>query len=87
MGDNNDEIDMNDVVVDQPAAADQNEFIMLLMQQIAEMRVEMKRMQDLSNPISSFKHPRDGIPPLHFPPPSAEQVQNLPSSLAQNPPV
>ena len=66
MGDNNDEIDMNDVVVAQPAEADKNELIMQLMQQIAEMRVEMQRMQDLYNPISSFNAPRDGRPPLHF---------------------
>ena len=66
MGDNNDEIDMNDVVVAQPAAADKNELIMQLMQQIDEMRFEMQRMQNLSNPISSFNPPRDGRPPLHF---------------------
>ena len=51
MGDNNDEIDMNDVVVDQPAAADKNELVMQLMQQIAEMRVEMQRMRDSPNPV------------------------------------
>ena len=87
MGDNNDEIDMNDVVVDQPAAADKNELVMQLMQQIAEMRVEMQRMQDLPNPISSFDPPRDGRPPLHLPPPSAEHVQNLLSNPSQNPPT
>ena len=32
MGDNNDEVYMNDVVVAQPAAADKNELIMQLMQ-------------------------------------------------------
>ena len=68
---------MNDVVVAQPAAADKNELIMQLMQQIVEMRVEMQRMQGVSNPISSFNPPRDGRPLPHFPPPSAEQVQNL----------
>ena len=46
----------------------------------------MQRMQDLSNPISSFNPPRDGRPPLHLPSPSAEQVQNLLSNPAQNPP-
>ena len=51
MRDNNDEIDMNDVVVDQPAAADKNELVMQLMQQIAEMRVEMQRMRDSPNPV------------------------------------
>ena len=72
MGDNNEEIEIDDVVVAQPAAADKNELIMQLMQQIAEMRVEMHRMQDLSNPISSFNPPRDGRPPLNFPPSSTE---------------
>ena len=71
----------------QPAAADQNELNMLLMQQIAEMRVEIQRMQNLSNPISSFNPSRDGRPPLHFPPPSTEQVQNLLSNPTQNPPA
>ena len=66
MGDNNEEIDMNDVAMAQPAAADKNELIMQLMQQIAEMRVEMQSMQDGSNPVSSFNPPRDGRPPLHF---------------------
>ena len=70
MGNNNDEIDMNDVVVAQPAAADRNELIMQLMQQIAEMRVEMKRIQDLSNQIFSYNPPGEGRPPLQFPPPS-----------------
>ena len=51
MGDNNDEIDMNDVAVDQPPAADKNELVMQLMQQIAEMRVEMQRMRDSPNPV------------------------------------
>ena len=51
MGDNNEEIDVNDVVMAQPAAADKNKLIMQLMRQIAEMRVEMQRMQDGSNPV------------------------------------
>ncbi|TMW81264.1 hypothetical protein EJD97_010805, partial [Solanum chilense] len=74
-------------VVAQPAAADKNELIMQLMQQIAEMRVEMQRMQDLPNRISSFNPPRDGRPPLHFPPSNAEQVQNILSNPTQNPPT
>ena len=32
MGDNDDEIEMNDIVVAQPAAADKNKLIMQLMQ-------------------------------------------------------
>ena len=87
MGDNNDEIDRDDVAVAQPVAADKNELIMQLMQQIAEMRVEIQRMRDGSNLVSSFNPPRDGRPPLHFPPSSTEQVQNLPSNPTQNPPT
>ena len=87
MGDNNDEIGMNDVVVAQPGAADKNELIIQLMQQIAEMRVEMQRMRDLPNPISSFNPPRDGRPPLHLLPSNAEQVQNILSNPTQNPPT
>ena len=87
MGDNNDEVDMNDVVVAQPTAADKSELIMQLMKQIAEMRVEMQRMQVGSNPVSSFNPLRDGRPPLHFPSPSTEQVQNLLSNPTQNPPT
>ena len=41
MGDNNEE------VMSQPIVADQNELILQLMQQIAKMRVEMQRRQDL----------------------------------------
>ena len=47
----------------------------------------MQRMQDLSNPISFFNPPRDDRPPLHFPPPSTEQVQNFLSNSTQNPPI
>ena len=87
MGDNNEEVSLTDFVVAQPTAADQNDLIMQLMQQIAEMRVEMQRMQDLSNRVSSFNPPRDGRPPLHYPPSSTEQVQNLLSNPIQNPPT
>ena len=87
MGDNDEEVSLTDFVVAQPTAADQNELIMQLMQQIAEMRVEMQRMQDLSNRVSSFNPPRDGRPPLHYPPSSTEQVQNLLSNPIQNPPT
>ncbi|XP_069152548.1 uncharacterized protein [Solanum lycopersicum] len=85
MGDNNEEIEIDDVVVAQPAAADKNELIMQLMQQIAEMRVEIQRMRDGSNPVSSSNPPRDGRPPL--PPSNAEQVQNILSNPTQNPPT
>uniref|UniRef100_M1DXZ6 Uncharacterized protein n=1 Tax=Solanum tuberosum TaxID=4113 RepID=M1DXZ6_SOLTU len=59
MGDNNDEISLTDVVVAQPAAADKNELIMQLMQQIAEMRIEMLRRQDLPNPGFASNAPAD----------------------------
>ena len=43
MGDSNEEVILTDVVVAQPTIADQNELLLQLMQQIAEMRVEMQR--------------------------------------------
>uniref|UniRef100_M1DMA6 Uncharacterized protein n=1 Tax=Solanum tuberosum TaxID=4113 RepID=M1DMA6_SOLTU len=87
MGDKNDEISLTDVVVAQSAAADQNELIMQLMQQIAEIRIEMQIRQDLSNPTFAFNPLGDGRPPLHFPPPSAEQVHIPPFNPTQNPPI
>ena len=45
MGVCNEEVSLTNVVVDQPTVADQNELILQLMQQIAEMRVEMQRRQ------------------------------------------
>ena len=36
MGDNNDEVSLNDVMVAQPTVAEQNKLIMQLMQQIAK---------------------------------------------------
>ena len=61
MGDNNEEIDVNDVVMAHPAAADKNELIMQLMQQIAEMRVEMQRMQVclIQFPLSTLQEMED----------------------------
>ncbi|TMW83237.1 hypothetical protein EJD97_002420 [Solanum chilense] len=51
MGDVNEDVSLIDVVVAQRTIADQNEFILqLMMQQIAEMRVEMQRRHDLPPP-------------------------------------
>ena len=44
MGDSNEEVSLTNVVVDQPTVADQNELILQLMQQIAEIRVEMQKI-------------------------------------------
>ncbi|XP_049345800.1 uncharacterized protein LOC125810336 [Solanum verrucosum] len=87
MGDNVEDTSLTDVVVAQPVIADQNELIMQLMQQIAEMRVEMQRRQDLPNPAFASNTPTDGRPPLHFPSLNTEQAQNPPSSLAHNPSI
>ncbi|KAK4729049.1 hypothetical protein R3W88_022037 [Solanum pinnatisectum] len=51
------------------------------------MRVEMQRRQDLPNPAFTFNAPADERPPLYFPPSSAEQAQNPPSSPAHNPAI
>ena len=66
MGNSNEEVSFTDVVVDLPTIADQNELILELMQQIAEMRVEMQRRQDL--PLLRFAaNIVDGRPPIYFP--------------------
>ena len=46
MGDNNEEVSLTDFVVAQPTAAEHNELVMQLMQQIAEIRVEMQQKHD-----------------------------------------
>ena len=87
MDDNNEEISLTDVVVAQPTLADQNELILQLMQQIAEMRVEIQRKQDLPPPIFVVNAQPDGRPPAQIPPPNVEQAQNPPSSPARNPSI
>ncbi|KAK4738152.1 hypothetical protein R3W88_001849 [Solanum pinnatisectum] len=87
MGDNVEDTSLTDVVVAQPVIADQNELIMQLMQQLAEMRVEMQRRQDLPNSTFAFNTPADGRPPLHLPPLNTEQAQNPSSSPAHNPSI
>lgn len=67
MGDNNEEISLTNVVVAQPSIADQNELILQLMQQIAEMRVEMQRRQDLPLPGFTANALIDGRSLLYFP--------------------
>ncbi|KAK4732100.1 hypothetical protein R3W88_025088 [Solanum pinnatisectum] len=84
MGDNVEDTNLTDVVVAQPIVADQNELIMQLMQQIAEMRVEIQRRQDSPNPALV---PADGRPLLHFPPSNTGQTQNPPPSPAHNPSI
>ena len=63
MGDNNEEINFTNVVVAQPTIEDQNELIMQLMQQIAEMRVQVQRRRDLP-PLGFAASIADGRPPL-----------------------
>ena len=66
MGDNNDEVSLTDVVVAQPTVAEQNKLIAQLMQQIAEIRVEMQRRQD-TPPPGFGPNFVDGRPPMYFP--------------------
>ena len=66
MGDSNEEVSLIDVVVAQPTVADQIELILQLMQQIAEIRVEMQTRQDLTPPRFAA-NAADGRPPIYFP--------------------
>ena len=86
MGDNNEEVSLTDVVVSQPTVTDQNKLIMQLVQQIAEMRVEMQWRQDF--PPSGFAaNAAHGRPPIYFPSSNMDQTQNQPSTPVQNPSV
>lgn len=66
MVDNNEKISLTDVVVAQCTIANQKELIMQFMQQIAEMRVEMKRGQDLPPLTFTINAPTGVRPHLHF---------------------
>ena len=83
MGDNNEEVSLTDVVVAQPTVAEQNELILQLMQQIAEMRVEMQRRQDLPPP-GFAANAADGRPPIYLTSSNMAQAPNHPSTPAQN---
>ena len=78
MGDFNEEVSLTDVVVAQPTIADQNEFILQLMQQIAEMKVEMQRRQE-TPPPGFGPNIADGRPPIYFP--SSKYGSNSESSI------
>ena len=54
------------------------------MQQIAEMRVKMQRIHDLSSP-GFIANAADGRTPLYFPSSNMDPTQNLRSTPAKNP--
>ena len=84
MGDNNEQVSLTDVVVAQPTAAEQNELIAQLMQQIADMRVEMQRRQDTSLP-GFGPYFLDARPPTYFPSSNSDPTQHRPSTPVHNP--
>ncbi|XP_069155857.1 uncharacterized protein [Solanum lycopersicum] len=86
MGDNNDEGRLTDVVVAQPTVVEQNELIMQLMQQIAEMKNEMQRRQD-APPPGFGTNIADARPPVYFPSSNIDPTQNQPSTPVHNPSV
>ena len=79
MGDNNEEISLSDIVVGQLIIANQNKLIVQLMQQIAEMRVEMQRRQD-DPPGCTANAATDGRTPFYFPYSNIEPSLNPPST-------
>nr|XP_025885529.1 uncharacterized protein LOC104645638 [Solanum lycopersicum] len=84
MGDNNEQISLTDVVVAQQTVADQNELIAQLMQQIADMRVEMQRRQD-TPPPGFGPNFLDARPPTYFPSSSSDPTQQHPLTPVHNP--
>uniref|UniRef100_M1DFK5 Uncharacterized protein n=1 Tax=Solanum tuberosum TaxID=4113 RepID=M1DFK5_SOLTU len=57
MGDNNDDNGLTEVVIAQLFIVEQNELIMELMQQIAYLKAEVQKKQDLPNPFFSVNPP------------------------------
>ena len=86
MGDNNDEEILTDVVVALPTVEEQNELIMQLMQQVAEMRVEMQQTQYMPPPEFG-PNIADGSPPIYFSSSNKDPTQNQPSTPVHNPSV
>ena len=86
MGDSNEEVSLTNVVVDQPTVADQNELILQLMQQIAEIKVEMQRIYDLPPPAFDA-NAADGRPPIYFPSSNMDLAQIKPFTPSQNPSI
>nr|XP_025888955.1 uncharacterized protein LOC112942271 [Solanum lycopersicum] len=84
MGDNNEEVSRTDIVVAQPTVVEQNELISQLMQQIADIRVEMQRRQD-TPPPGFGPNFIDARPPMYFPSSNGDPTQNHPSTLVHNP--
>nr|XP_025884692.1 uncharacterized protein LOC104646013 [Solanum lycopersicum] len=84
MGDNNEQVSLTDVVVAQPTAAEQNELIAQLMQQIADMKVEMQRRQDTPPPEFGPNF-LDMRPPTYFPSSNSDPTQHRPSTPVHNP--
>ena len=72
MGDNNDDVSLTDVVVAQDTVAEQNE---LIMQQIAEMNVEMQQRQDAPPPGFGLNI-ADARPPIYFPSSNMDPTKN-----------
>ncbi|XP_055814653.1 uncharacterized protein LOC129884368 [Solanum dulcamara] len=85
---NNDNASLTDIIVTDPVIAEQNELIAQLVQQIAEMRVEIRKNRELSNLAIAANTPvqGEGRPPFHFPSPNSntEHVQNPLLNPAQN---
>lgn len=85
MGDKNEEISLTNVVVDQPTIPNQNELIMQLMQQIAEVSVEMQMRHDLFNLGFTVNSSIDGRPPLSFPLQTWNKIRTLLPFLLRTP--
>ena len=83
MGYSDKKVSLTDAMVDQPTIADQNELILQLMQQIAEMRVEIQRRQDLPPPEFAA-NAADGRPPIYIHSSNMDPTQNQPSTPFQN---
>lgn len=79
MVENSEDMGLIEITVVDPAIAEQNKLITQLMQQVAEMRVNMQRARDLTNLVitANLPSPNGKRPPLHFPPPNPNHKPTL----------
>lgn len=84
MTDCNDDTSLTEITVADPFVEQQNELIAQMMQQIVDMKTEMKRTRELANLAitANLPGPDHERPPVHFPSPD---LLSLSPEICQSP--
>ena len=90
MAENSEDVGLTEVAIIDPIIAEQNEVIAQLVQQIAELKVEMQKNRDLSNLAITANTPSDGVYAFSFPhqnPVTEHTLNNPPAIPIQKTPI